>query len=74
MTDRFLSISVRPTLEGITWASMSVRCIPTDEEKERRREMAQLSLFKERKEKRPRLHPLDSRPFPYERLCWLLLG
>lgn len=60
------------SLPGLNGLLMSVQCIPTDEEKQRRREAAQLSLFNDRPEKWPLLHPLGSRPFPYERLCWQL--
>ncbi len=68
MTPRFLSLPIRHALEGMSWASLSVRWIPTrDEKKQRRDEIDTLWLPGERPEARPPLHPLGGRHFPFER-------
>ena len=74
MNYKFVSLPVRPALDGVTWASLSVRMLPTEEQKQRRRlEAEQLALFDlSPPEKRPRLHPLDGRRFPIERLYFRL--
>ena len=65
---RFLSLPIRRSLEGVSWASLSVRWTPTEDQKQRRRqEMESLWLPGEREERRPGLHPLGGRRFPFER-------
>ena len=75
---RFLSLPIRHALEGVSWASLSVRWIPTEEQKQnckqkrnykqKRDELKDLWLPGERLDERPPLHPLGGRRFPFERL------
>ena len=65
---RSLSLPIRRPLEGVSWASLSVRWVPTEEQKRRRREEIEtLWPPRERGESRPPLHPLGARRFPFER-------
>ncbi len=66
--DGFLSFPIRRSLEGVSWASLSVRWTPTENQKQRRREAIEsLWFLGARQEARPRLYPLDDRRFPFER-------
>ena len=71
---RFLSFPIRRSLEGVSWASLSVEWRPTEDQKQQRREQQKrneleaLWLPHERPESRPPLHPLGCRRFPFERL------
>lgn len=68
MRPRFLSLPIRHALEGASWASLSVRWIPTEDQQEQRRdEIESLWLPGERPEVRPPLHPLGGKRFPFER-------
>jgi len=72
MRPRFLSLPIRHALEGVSWASLSVRWVPTENEKEDRGRQRQdkidaLWLPGEQPEARPPLHPLNGRRFPFER-------
>ncbi len=68
MPSRFLSLPIRHALEGVSWASLSVRWTPTEDQKQQRRdELEALWLPGERPEARPPLHPLGKRRFPFER-------
>ena len=64
----FLSLPIRYSLDSVSWASLSVRWIPTKDQRERRREeIESLWLPRAGREARPPLHPLDGRLFPFER-------
>ena len=77
---RFLSFPIRRSLEGVSWASLSVEWRPTEDQKQQRREQQKrneleaLWLPHERPtksecpESRLPLHPLGCRRFPFERL------
>ena len=71
---RFLSFPIRRSLEGVSWASLSVQWRPTEDQKQQLRnqqehkEIETLWLPRERPERRPPLHPLGTRRFPFERL------
>ena len=70
---RFLSFPIRRSLEGVSWASLSVQWRPTEDQKQQlrdqeREEIETLWLPRERPERRPPLHPLGNRRFPFERL------
>ena len=65
---RCLSLPIRRSLDGVSWASLSVRWTPTKDQKRRRREeIESLWLPLERRDVRPPLYPLGARRFPFER-------
>ena len=70
----FLSLPIRRALQGMSWASLTIRWIPTEEQKQQRRH-EEIDPFWRREarpentrpEKRLPLHPLGIRQFPFER-------